>query len=208
MNSVEAREENNLTAQALQIGDKLRELRLEKRLLLRDLSDRVGISKSYLSNIENNRLVPPIPALIKLARVLGVPLDHFFQNDGLNPKFSITRGDEQIRIERKPHYKRGQVSYVLIPLEAKKSLKAMEPYLIELSPFQATELVLNSNGGEQFMYVLKGKVEFSATGITEILEPGDVIYFNAASPHSFRGISIYPAQIIAVSYHHRKFGTQ
>jgi transcriptional regulator with XRE-family HTH domain len=67
------------------IGYRLRELRKQKKLTRVDIEQRVGVSRSCVSRIENGETLPGIETLEKLARVLGAPLYRFFYNGNLPP---------------------------------------------------------------------------------------------------------------------------
>jgi transcriptional regulator with XRE-family HTH domain len=66
------------------IGDRLREMREEKKLSQGDIEKRTGLLRCYISRVENGHTVPAIETLEKLARALEVPLYHLFY-DGEQP---------------------------------------------------------------------------------------------------------------------------
>src|SRR5512147_1034660 len=84
----------SLAVRAFKIGNKVRELRQKNRYTLQDLAAKTGLSKPFLSQIENNRVVPPVATLLKLARGLNVSMTHFFEDEVDNEKISITRQQE------------------------------------------------------------------------------------------------------------------
>jgi len=90
----------SLAVKALKIGNKVRELRQRNRFTLQDLAARTGLSKPFLSQIENDHVVPPVATLLKLARALNVGMAYFFQDEVGDEKVSITRRGERIRVER------------------------------------------------------------------------------------------------------------
>src|SRR5215831_6307840 len=77
------------------IGQKLRALRLRRSMGLTQLGQRTGLSPALLSKIENGKLVPTIPTLLRIATVFDVTLDHFFQNEHRRRIISITRKQER-----------------------------------------------------------------------------------------------------------------
>jgi transcriptional regulator with XRE-family HTH domain len=178
-----------LVVKAFKIGNKVKELRQKKHFTLQDLATATGLSKPFLSQIENDHVVPPIATLLKLARALDVGMAFFFQDEVSSDKISITRQNERMRVERRPHQAKGQVNYVYVALETKKSNKQMEPFLVELQRQDTDEMVFNSHEGEEFMYVLEGSIEFRSVDRTEVLHPGDSIYLESDLSHGFRCVS-------------------
>ncbi|HXC93505.1 MAG TPA: helix-turn-helix transcriptional regulator, partial [Geobacteraceae bacterium] len=65
----------------LNIGQKIRKLRKERRLTLQYLSDLSGLSKPLLSQIENELVIPPIATLLKIAKALKVGIHYFFEEE-------------------------------------------------------------------------------------------------------------------------------
>lgn len=188
----------SLAVKALKIGNKVRELRQKNRYTLQDLAAKTGLSKPFLSQIENDHVVPPISTLLKLARALSVGMAYFFQDEVGSQQISITRQEERIKIERRPHQEKGEVNYIYIALETKKTDKNMEPFLVEFPTQETDEMVFQSHEGEEFLYVMEGKVEFRTIDRVEILNPGDSIYFESDLSHSFRCVSQSPAKALAV----------
>jgi transcriptional regulator with XRE-family HTH domain len=188
----------SLAVRAFKIGNKVRELRQGNRYTLQDLAFKTGLSKPFLSQIENDHVVPPVATLLKLARALNVGMGYFFQEEAGSEKISVTRPWERFRVERRPHQEKGEVSYIYVALETKKTNKSMEPLLVEFPAQDTGEMVFMSHDGEEFLYVLEGTVEFRSIDRVEVLEPGDSIYFESDLSHSFRCIGENPAKALAV----------
>ena len=191
-------QEISLAVKAFKIGNKVRELRQKNRFTLQDLAIKTGLSKPFLSQIENDHVVPPIATLLKLARALTVGMGFFFQDEIGSDKISITRQRERILVERRPHQEKGEVDYIYIALETKKTNKNMEPFLVEFPIRDTEDMVFMSHEGEEFLYVTEGSVEFRTVDRVETLEAGDSIYFESDISHSFRCVSETPAKALAV----------
>lgn len=188
----------SMAVKALKIGNKVRELRQKNRFTLQDLAAKTGLSKPFLSQIENDHVVPPIATLLKLAKALHVGMAFFFQDEVSTDKISITRSHERGLIERRPHHQKGEVNYIYESLETKKPAKHMEPFLVEFLSRDTSDMVFVSHEGEEFLFLLSGRVEFRTIDRVEILEPGDSIYFESDLSHSFRCLSEEPAKALAV----------
>ena len=178
------------TAKELQIGSKVRELRENKLYTLQDLSTKTGFPKILLSDIEKGDFIPPVATLLKLAKSLNVGMAYFFEEMDIDEKISITRRGERVRIKRRPHHhEEGEVDYIYESLETKRSDKHMEPLFVEFQPVDTSDMVFVNHEGEEFLYVLDGTVEFRTDDRTEILEPGDALYFDSDINHSLRSLN-------------------
>ncbi len=197
------RQDVTLAVKALQIGGKIRELREKQHYTLQDLSAKTGLSKALLSQIENNRVIPPIATLLRLAKALNVSLSYFFQDEVRGESIYITRVNERIRVDRRSHHREGEVDYVYEALETKKHDKHMEPFYVEFPPLETHEMVFTSHDGEEFVYVMEGTLEFRTADRVEQLNPGDCVYFDSSQSHSFRSLSEKPAKAIVMVWNKR-----
>ena len=193
-----SRDDIYLDVKALKLGSKIRELRLKKNYTLQDVAAKTGLSKPFLSQIENDHVVPPVATLLKLARAFNVSLAHFFQDEVGSDKIAITRHNERIRVEKRPHHRKGEVNYVYETLETKKTNKQMEPFLVEFPVQDSSEMVFMNHDGEEFLHVLEGTLEFRSVSRVEVLESGDSIYFESDLSHSFRCLGEKAARAIVV----------
>ena len=188
----------SLEVKALKIGSKVRELRQKKHYTLQDVAAKSGLSKPFLSQIENDHVVPPVATLLKLARAFDVGLAYFFQDEVGIDRIAITRRDERLRVERRPHHRKGEVNYIYEALDTKKTNKHMEPFLVEFPVQDTSEMIFMNHEGEEFLHVLEGTLEFRSTDRLEVLEPGDSIYFESELSHSFRCLGEESARAIVV----------
>lgn len=191
-------ENMNRATEGLGIGRAVRELRHKKQITLHDLAAKTGISKSVLEEIESGDVVPPVATLLKLAKIFNVGMATFFEDEAPDMKISITRSGERIKIKRRPHHHEGEVDYIYESLETHKADKHMEPLLVEFQPLDTGNMVFTNHEGEEFIYVLEGRLEFRTDDRVEILLPGDALYFESEINHSFRSVDEKPAKVIAV----------
>lgn len=188
----------NLEVKAFKIGSKVRELRQKKHYTLQDVAAKTGLSKPFLSQIENDHVVPPVATLLKLARAFDVGLAYFFQDKVGIDRIAITRRDERVRVEKRPHHRKGEVNYMYEALDTKKTNKHMEPFLVEFPVQETSEMIFMNHEGEEFLHVLEGTLEFRSIDRVEVLEPGDSIYFESELSHSFRCLGEKSAKAIVV----------
>ncbi len=77
------------------IADKLRTLRLRRSMGLAQLAEHSGFSPAMLSRLENGRLMPTLPTLVRIALVFGVGLDYFFTDPRKRHVVAISRREER-----------------------------------------------------------------------------------------------------------------
>ena len=87
---------------AYELGPKLRQLRLRKKVGLKDLGVHTGLSSSLLSQLENGKLVPTLQILARIAMVFDVSLEHFFSDRRPKRLFAVVRAGERIRFPERP----------------------------------------------------------------------------------------------------------
>jgi len=167
-----------------QIGGHLKVLRAARGMTLERLAVATGLTKSYLSKIQNSRKLPPIATLSRIAQALGTGIGSFF-GDILEARegASVVR-----RNERLPVVRGGTAfGYDYVSLAHKRLSKSMEPFVFTF-PSKIDRHVFFDHGGEEFVFILSGKVVFQVGDERWTLEEGDSIYFDAAIPH--RGWSV------------------
>jgi len=186
------------------IIDKIKSIRLDRGFSLNQMAKMTGLSKGYLSKIENGLSNPPIVTLYRIASALNVDLTHFFYSEedqeDLNWHKSIVRGDSRKEVI----VNNGETQWKMSPLAEKMPGRNFDPYIIEIPKdnFQVFKYM-----GEEFYFLLEGKVELEYGNERHVLEAGDSIYIDTSIPYSGRSISEKPAKALLVNYHYRKLGT-
>ena len=134
----------------MDIGEKLRLMRLQRGLTQEDLADRCELSKGFISQVERNLASPSIATLTDLLECLGSSLSEFF-NDRQDEKTVFTPQD--MFVKEDPEDMRGSITW-LVP-DAQKN--DMEPILVDIGEDGET-YPLPPHEGEEFGYVLSGSV--------------------------------------------------
>ena len=183
----------------LHIGKKIRELRKKAGLVLQDLSDRTGLSKPLLSQIEKEVVSPPIATLLKISKALNVNIGFFFQDNTPEEQVVLVKRDESKVIDSR-YFGREESGYYYEALAFKKSKKYMEPFLVEFKRKKVENLSYFSHEGEEFIYLLEGTLEFRTESQQYILYPGDSLYFESSIPHAYRALEGKNAKALTVVY--------
>ena len=183
----------------LHIGRKIWELRKKAGFVLQDLSDRTGLSKPLLSQIEKEIVSPPIATLLKISKALDINIGFFFQNHDPDEKVVLVRRDESKVVDSR-YFGRDESGYYYEALAYKKSKKFMEPFLVEFKRKKADKLTYFSHDGEEFIYLLEGTLEFRTENQQYVLYPGDSLYFESSIPHAYRALERKNARALTVVY--------
>jgi transcriptional regulator with XRE-family HTH domain len=174
------------------IGRRIRRLRQAQGLSLESVATKADISRSLLSKVENARVSSPIATLANIATALGATVGTLIgaEND---ERCVVVR-----REERKPMSGlAGPFGYTYEALGHKRLDKRMEPFLVTYPPGVA-DVPQFSHGGEAFMFVLRGRIEFLHDGVAVVLRTGDCVYFDNEFRHGARAVGRGPAVALVV----------
>jgi transcriptional regulator with XRE-family HTH domain len=180
----------------IRVGEKIKELREDQALGLEEFAKRVGISPSVLNQIENHLVSPPLGTLIKIAHGLNVSVSVFF--GGETSSYSLVRKDERKKVSRFASKDGVSYGYSYESLGFDKKERNMEPFLVTLQKTPMEAKSLSSHPGEEFIYVLEGKVLVQLGDHSDILEPHDSIYYDANMLHHVSAHECDEAKIVAV----------
>lgn len=183
----------------IKIGERIKELRLMRGMSTEDVSLKSGISESTLSGIENHLISPPLGNIISLANAFEVSVGEFF-GDSADSPFCIVRSDDRKTVSRFDSAENTSCGYSYQSLGHKKKNRQMEPFLVTLTPGDASSVEPNQHVGEEIIFVLEGKIRVSLADHTDILNPGDSIYYDSSLPHILSCLGDEAATILAVIY--------
>lgn len=181
------------------IGEKVKGLRLARGMSIKDVARESDISESTISGIEEHLITPPLGNIIRLAKLFDVAVGELFGESGDSP-FCIVRSDNRKTVSRFDSTEGKSCGYSYEALGQQKKNRQMEPFLVTLSPAEVHRLEPNQHIGEEFIFVLQGEVEVSLQNQTEVLNPGDSIYYDSNMPHKISCHGNEPATILAVIY--------
>lgn len=155
----------------MEFGNRIRARRQEMGLSLRELAEQVGLTASFLSQIERDLTSPSIESLRKISDALEVPIFHFLLE--VEKKSPVVRQDERITLT----LPNSDLSYKLLTPDLSRK---MEAFLAERRPGQEKLTLPLRQETEEFIYVLQGQLEIQLGEDVYQLGPGDTIYFEGA----------------------------
>ena len=180
------------------IGERIRRLRLKRSMGLVELGRHTGLSASFLSQLETGRVVPTLRNLARIAMVFGRDLSYFFEPEP-HPLFRVHRRSERVRLPQSgvedPTYYFESLAYMVPD-------RQLDPYFAEFVPVRkGVDIRPHVHPGYEFLYLLQGDLEIRHGDRTHTLEAGDSVYFDAATPHSYRCAGSAPAVALIVTMH-------
>lgn len=177
------------------LGKRILEAREMRGLTLEDLSSRTGIPVARLERVESDRAIPPLGELIRLGKALEMRMGHFIST-GADRPMSIVRAEARPKVARRGQKVREKYGYVYESLAPQKANRVMEPFLVTLVPTRFKEM--SSHDGQEFIFVLEGRIRAKVGEQEAVLNPGDSIYYDSSSPHLVKCCGRKPARILAV----------
>ena len=176
----------------MNIGDKLRRLRLQRNLTQEEMADRCELSKGFISQVERDLASPSIATLTDMLECLGSNLKEFFSETDTEEKTVFTRADMFVKEDAESL--RGSITW-LVPSAQKNE---MEPILVELDEGGRTQ-EMPPHEGEEFGYVLQGTVTLRLDGGSHKVKTGESFCLHPGASHWIENIGKRRAQFIWVS---------
>jgi transcriptional regulator with XRE-family HTH domain len=174
------------------IGEQIRRLRQRSGLTLTALARDAGLTKSALSKIETGQISSPVSTLLRIAAALEVTISEFFVEAETNPPFALTRKGQGRLIARDG----SQWGYSHEALAAAMRHKIGEPFLLTIKPGDPKGRF--QHDGQEFIYMLSGRMEFSVGDNHFQLHPGDSLYFDPNHVHTTRVYGKQPARFVCI----------
>jgi transcriptional regulator with XRE-family HTH domain len=170
------------------LGTRVRRIRQERGLTLKQIEARVGVSATHISEIERGNTSPTIGALERIADALGVLPSYLIDIPPI-PELRVRRPDER----------RGLAmcggTVLLDPLTDRLAHSEMSLFVATIPANGQVEGV-PGHEGEEFCYVLDGILEVVVNGSSYLLRRGDTIHFKAAHPHRIRNLAPTPCRAL------------
>jgi transcriptional regulator with XRE-family HTH domain len=162
------------------MGRRIREIRKEQNLTLKDVAIMAGLTESLISQIENSKANPSIATLMAVSRVLDVPVGSFFDTKPDSPSPVTRRSERPVA-----HTANGITYYLLTPHLEDKNLEVLYS---EYDKGAGTRDFLRHEGIECGI-VLKGKLRVEIEETTYILNDGDSIVIQSTKPHRITNLA-------------------
>lgn len=172
------------------VGSRIRELREQRGLSLRALTEICDVSPNTVSLIERGLSSPSVDTLQRLASGLGVPIVSLFETGESPTRLILTRSTDRMR-SRSPGMKIEHLASGLAD-------QAFASFLITMKPGTSTNATPIEHSGAEWVYCMEGSVEYEVEGKAYPLEPGDSLLFDASLPHRWRNPGASPSQMLLI----------
>jgi transcriptional regulator with XRE-family HTH domain len=177
--------ENNLKTNkvnSLGVGERIRILRSVQNRTLQEVADKCGLSKSMISKIENDKTIPSVATLVKIAQTLGTNISQLLEQDSWDRAVVTTLEEAEKKLVKT------EKGYHIFPYASVYHEKKMQPFLFvarkgEVIPHEV------SHEGEEFVFVVAGSMKMQVGDTEYVLKTGDSLYFNALQKHGIIPIS-------------------
>ncbi len=172
------------------VGKKIKQQRLKKKMSLDRVANETGFSIEYLKKVESGKKIPPVGALLQIARALEIDSGFFLKEQESNLKNRI-----------KAYTKRTE-NYAYTTLTPGAENKHLKAFKVAIEPMTDHKGVGYQHEGEEFVYVLSGKIEVIVGDHVNTLDAGESLHFNSGIRHKLRNIGDEKAELVVVIYGH------
>ena len=170
------------------VGKKIKQARTVKKLTLDQVANETGFSIDYLKEIEAGKAMPPVGALLQIARALEI-------DSGM----LLREPESKLESRIKAHTKRTE-NYAYTTLTPGAENKHLKAFLVTVEAQQDHKGVDYHHEGEEFVYVLSGRIEVSVGEHINTLQAGESLHFNSGIRHKLKSISDETAELLVVIY--------
>ena len=169
----------------MDVGQRIRQLRMLNGLTQEELASRCELTKGFLSQLENNLATPSLPTLMDIVEALGTDMSTFFKE---TDETQICFSKDDFFVDEREGY---TINWI-VPNAQKNS---MEPIIVEIAPGKSSQ-VMQPHEGEEFCYVLNGKVTLVMGDREYEVRKGNTFYINGEREHYLRNDSAHAAQVL------------
>jgi quercetin dioxygenase-like cupin family protein len=182
-----------MSKESQEIASRVKVLREIAELSIETLAQKMGFDPEEYARWESGELDFPIGSLVELAAHFKVDLTELINGSPSRLKtFCVTRADKAPEVSRRPMYAYWNLAYNF-------HRKKAEPFLVEANPdTEHKPLSLNTHPGQEFNYVLEGRLLLSVGGHEVELGPGDCIYYDSNEPHGMKALGGKRARFLAM----------
>jgi len=170
------------------VGKKIKKIRGEKKIGFDRLANETGFSVDYLKQIEAGKVIPPVSSLLQISRALEIDSGYFL------------REQETHLSSRAEAFAKRTDNYAYATLTPGAENKHLKAFRVSIDPMQDHKGVDYYHEGEEFVYVLSGKIEVTVGEHLNTLAENESLQFNSGIRHKLKNISKKKAELLVVLY--------
>jgi transcriptional regulator with XRE-family HTH domain/KaiC/GvpD/RAD55 family RecA-like ATPase len=168
------------------LGDKIRTLRKKLGMTQKELAEQVGLTPSFISQLEKNLISPSLDSLLKLSEKLNAQPIYFLTDGENGPLQKMVIKPNERQDVRFQEMKNTDVKIQLLVSDALN--RRMEPYLLTMKEGAVVDGHFYSHKGDEFSYVMEGELEVEIQDEKQLLSPGDSFYIGSTVPSRWANI--------------------
>jgi electron transfer flavoprotein alpha subunit len=171
-------------------GDLVRQLRMARQWSSEELAQRTGQTPDFIQQVESDRMSPPVAFILRMAQAMEVDPSTFLSRE---EQAAIRDRRAQAYYQRTRNY-----SYTTLTPEAENS--HLRAFMVTIEPHLAHKPVAYKHEGEEFIFVIRGELEFTLGSKVTTLRQGESTHFNSDVPHKLKNLSSEPTRCLVVLY--------
>jgi len=178
------------------LGKKIRKIRTKKGLTQEGLAARSGLTKSYISLLEVGKKIPAISTLSQIAAALGMTIGDCFENTDDSSDVAVVRKNERVQVAQEGT----PFGYIYEALSLQKKDRTMDAFIVKVLPGDKSKAkgVEFKHAGEEFDFVIEGKIKYIIDNREYVLREGDSIYFDSSMKHRVEALGNKPSLTLSV----------
>ncbi len=173
-------------AKGQSLGERIRTMRERQNVAIEQLAHQTGYAPEYLQEIEDGKVSPPVGVLIQISRGLAVD--------------SASLLSDAKKKERRQSYSKRTKAYSYKTLTPGAEDKHLWAYLVTLDPMKQHEMVAYKHEGEEFVYVVEGRVEIRVGDEINVVKKGGSLHFNSGITHNLKNLSSKQSILLVIVY--------
>lgn len=177
---------------AYNVGRKIRELRNERRLSLRQLAEMAALAPSTIQKVESNRISPTLGTVLRIAQAFGKDPRYFLDGFGPRPEVVFQRPSERTRVAVPDR------NFTIEPLTPDVRDPAFSAVILIIAPGAKVGHRVFPHHGEELQYCLQGEVEYTVEGRKFRLRAGDSLRFKTHLPHRWANVGKGEARLLMI----------
>lgn len=170
----------------MSIGQKIKAYRQEQDLTIPQLADITGLSRGFISQVENDKVSLSLESLQKIASSLKVPVNRFLADQPFPSELVKKNARPRIKLGDEP-----EIEILSAPFG-----RQLQVLMVELPPGYQAGNCAHTHEGEEWITVLSGKVKVTQGDFSAILEEGDSIHWDGSYPHLCQNAVNTPTKVI------------
>lgn len=175
-----------------EIAPRLRGLRDAMDMTEEEMAAQLGVAAADVLRYESGEHEIPVSYLFNMAQVFQVDLTVLISGKEAHlHTASLVRHGKGMSVERRKDYDYKSLAYRFVG-------RKMEPFVVTVPYKDKAALTFNEHPGQEFIYILKGRLEITLGSTVHVMEPGDSLYFTSRTPHALRGLDGQSAEFLDV----------